>query len=103
VSGDNAVQPESRFKRNTFIRADELRPADIGQTIRFRQWDNNTEVARVITGELRQLSCNEAEIHVTYGLGASLEETLFHDQPVTLRPTDDYNDVPTLALYDDQV
>ncbi|AHB79377.1 hypothetical protein JAMAL_57 [Mycobacterium phage JAMaL] len=99
----NEVQPESRFKRNTFIRADELRAADIGQTIRFRQWDNNTEIARVLTGELRQLSAHEGEVHVRIGLGAETEETLFHDQPVTLRPTDQYNDVPTLALYDDQV
>ncbi|QQV92951.1 hypothetical protein SEA_MUDSLIDE_57 [Mycobacterium phage Mudslide] len=99
----NEAAPESRFKRNTFIRADELRPADIGQTIRFRQWDNNTEIARVLTGELRQLSANGGEIHICIGLGASTEETLFNDQPVTLRPTDQYNDVPTLALYDDQV
>ncbi|AXH47421.1 hypothetical protein SEA_HANGMAN_57 [Mycobacterium phage Hangman] len=99
----NEVAPESRFKRNTFIRADELRPADIGQTIRFRQWDNNTEIARVLTGELRQLSANGGEIHICIGLGAETEETLFNDQPVTLRPTDQYNDVPTLALYDDQV
>ncbi|AGU92072.1 hypothetical protein BANE1_57 [Mycobacterium phage Bane1] len=99
----NEVQPESRFKRNTFVNASELRPADIGQTIRFRQWDNNTEIARVLTGELRQLSANEREVYVRIGLGAETEETLGHDQPVTLRPTDQYNDVPTLALYDDQV
>ena len=100
---DNDVQPESRFKRNTFITASELRPKDIGETNRERVWDNNTEIATVITAELRQFSCNGNEVHVNVGTGASTEITLDHDQPVTLRPTDQYNDVPTLALYDDHV
>ncbi|ABD58175.1 hypothetical protein PBI_COOPER_58 [Mycobacterium phage Cooper] len=100
---ENEVQPESRFKRNTFVQASELSGKDIGQTIRFRQWDAQRETATVITGELRQLSHNESETHVVYGYGAEVEATLFPDQPVTLRPTDQYNDVPTLALYDQHV
>ncbi|AGU91974.1 hypothetical protein ADAWI_57 [Mycobacterium phage Adawi] len=99
----NEVQPESRFKRNTIITAAELSGQDIGQTIRFRQWDSQRETSTVITGELRQLSHNGSETHVVYGYGAEVEATLFPDQPVTLRPTDQYNDVPTLALYDSQV
>lgn len=85
---------------NTMIVAGDLRPKDIGTIIRFRQWDSHRETATVYTGELRQLSANSVDIHVTYGMGAEREETLAHDQPVTLRPTDAYNDVATLALYD---
>ena len=90
-------------KGNDFVRADELRPADIGTLIRIRSWDNNTEIATVQTGELRQMSANAAEVHVIIGVGAETEITLSPDQPVTLRPTADYNDVPTLALYDERV
>lgn len=93
----------SIFQRNTFIVASDLRPKDIGQTIRVRIWDNNTEIATVITAELRQFRCNGNEVHVNVGLGAATEITLDHDQPVTLRPTEAYNDVATLALYDEHV
>jgi hypothetical protein len=88
---------------NTLIVAGDLRPKDIGTTIRFRQWDPAREISTVVTAELRQFSCNEEQVHVTYGLMAEREETLEVDQPVTLRPTDAYNDVGTLALYDDKV
>lgn len=85
---------------NTLIVAGDLRPKDIGTIIRFRQWDSHRETALVITGELRQLSANSQDVVVTYGMGAEREATLGHDQPVTLRPTEHYNDVATLALYD---
>ncbi|QHB37797.1 hypothetical protein I5G63_gp056 [Mycobacterium phage Imvubu] len=87
---------------NTMIVAGDLRPKDIGTIIRFRQWDSLRETATVITGELRQISANSVDVHVTYGIGAEREETLRHDQPVTLRPTEHYNDVATLALYDSE-
>lgn len=90
-------------KGNDIRAAAELTPGDIGTLIRIRTWDNNTEIATVQTGELRQLSANQAEVHLIIGVGAETEVTLAHDQPVTLRPTADYNDVPTLALYDERV
>lgn len=83
VADDNG----SIFQRNTFIVASDLRPKDIGQTVRIRVWDNTTEIATVITAELRQFSCNGNVVHVNLGLGAGTEVTMDHDQPVTLRPT----------------
>lgn len=85
---------------NTLIVAGDLRPKDIGTIVRFRQWDSARETATVYTGELRQFSAAGDQVHVTYGLGAERESTLDIDQPVTLRPSDQYNDVATLALFD---
>jgi hypothetical protein len=76
----------------------------IGTTIRFRQWDNHTEISEVITAELRQLSHSGAETHVVYGVGASKEARLDPEQPVSLNPPTDYSDVSVwLTPYDDQV
>lgn len=88
---------------NTFVTAGELCANHIGTLIRFRQWDNNRETAVVTTAELRQLSANGDEVHIRVGLMAEVEETLGIDQPVTLCPSDSYNDVATLALYDGRV
>ena len=90
-------------KGNTIVRAGELNADNIGDLIRWRTWNNNRETATVITAELRQISHNQAETHLVYGIGAAEEATLDTDQPVTIRPSADYNDVATLALYDGRV
>lgn len=84
----------------TIIKAGLLNVDDIGQTIRFRLWDNNTEVATVVTAELRQISHNSAETYLNVGIGAGTQCTLDVDQPVSVSPPADHNDVITLAEYD---
>lgn len=85
------------------ILAQDLNATHISETIRFRVWDNNTEVAKVITAELRQVYHNGNETVIHYGVGAGQEQALDHDQPVTRFPPDDYGDVVTLAKYDEFV
>lgn len=93
----------SQSKTVTLVTAGSLNADDIGHQIRFRQWDNTTETATVITAELRQISHTDALTSLTYGHGADQEATLDPDQPVSMRPPKDYHDVQQLAEYDTQV
>lgn len=88
---------------NRFVPARVLSADFIGRLIRVRQWDNNTEIATVLTGELRQLGANSAEVWIHLGVGAETEVRLDPDQPVTIDPPAGYDDVPELARYDEKV
>ena len=74
------------------IPAGEIHSGHIGVVARWYRYDRNTEIAVVTTAEIRQVSHNGAETHLTFGLGAEHEVTLAHDHPVVLGPADDYTD-----------
>lgn len=77
----------------TALAANELTAAHIGNLIRFRVTRDDRETVAIVTGELRQLSANQAEVHVRLGIGAEDEHTLEHDATVILRPAEHYGDV----------
>lgn len=87
----------------TITYAGALNADNIGTLIRFRQWNNNTETATVITAELRQISHSGGRTFLHFGTGADQEETLEYEQPVSLKPPANYSDVATLAMYDEKV
>ncbi|URC18167.1 hypothetical protein SEA_ZENTENO07_66 [Mycobacterium phage Zenteno07] len=75
---------------------------DIGRLIRLYDWDADHEVATIKTGELRQISHNQAETTLIFGTGAEIEHTFQNGEPVSFDPPLDYTDVPELrqAFYD---
>ncbi len=85
------------------VHAGSLSGDHIGTLIRVRTWNNNTEVATLTTGELRQVGHSGAHVYAHIGVGAEQEITMDPDQPVTLKPPADYSDVPELAAYDARV
>lgn len=85
------------------IPARQLSAEHIGRLVRTRTWDNNTEIATVQTGELRQIGCNSAEVWLNIGIGAAIEVRMGLDQPVTIDPPASYADVIELARQDGQV
>ena len=72
----------------------------IGRLVRVRTWSENTEIATLQTGELRQLGANSAEVWFNIGVGAETEVRLHPDQPVTIDPPTNYCDVAELAAFD---
>jgi hypothetical protein len=83
------------------IAAGDLTAWHIGELIRFRLWDATSEVAQVITAELRQISHDQGNTCIHYGSNAVGYASLDPDQPITRNPQPDYADVATLAGYDE--
>jgi hypothetical protein len=69
---------------------------DIGKTVRFYTWDAQREIATMVTAELRQLSHNQAETHVTYGVLAEREYAFQRGELISVVPPFDYSDAPLL-------
>jgi len=80
------------------VEAGTLNADHIGKLIRFHTWDADREIVTVTTAELRQISHNQAETTLTYGLMAEREVTMRGTQNVLLSPRADYADVEALAL-----
>lgn len=81
-----------------YLAAGELNAIDhIGRTIRVRQWDGAHEMVTVTTAELRQISHNGAETHLTIGYGAEREITLTHAHLVSVNPPANYADMTQLV------
>lgn len=74
------------------IPAGEIHAGHIGVTARWYRYDSNTEITVVTTAEIRQVSHNGGETHLTFGLGAVNQVTLEHDHPIVLGPAADYAD-----------
>lgn len=70
-----------------------LNVGHIGSRMRFIDYNPTTEVVRIITAELRQVSHNGGETTMNYGLGADNEITVDHDFPVWIGPCADLSEV----------
>lgn len=74
--------------------------------IRVRVWNNTTEVANMITAELREISHEGSGVsRLTYGQGSDRTEVVVvdHGQPISLNPPADYSDAVELSCYDEKV
>lgn len=69
---------------------------DIGRMMRFYRWDAVKQIANVVTAELRQISHNSVETHLTYGYGADEEHTFQNGEVVSLDPPFSFADVVEL-------
>lgn len=68
------------------ILASQLSARHIGDTIRFRRFNEDTRITEIVDAELRQIYHVQGSTTVNVGEGASVEYTLDPDDAVVIDP-----------------
>lgn len=74
------------MSKTNCILAKDLCATNIGHIIRFRRFNETTQISEIIDAELRQIYHVQGSTTVNVGEGASVEYTLEHDDAVVVDP-----------------
>lgn len=74
------------MKKTNCVLAKDLNATNIGNIIRFRRFNENTQITKIIDAELRQIYHVQGSTTVNVGDDAIIEYTLDHDEAIVIDP-----------------